>query len=236
MRARVLGREAGSGCGRRWRGLRRAAGALKRAAVGVVAAQALRAAPDRVLAGEVAPDRDAQPRAAAPPGLLGDLQGDPREAHDVVATHEPLAVLGQELIEVHRVAQGDEGAGGISGRVGELGVVIGDELIAQVGVGRLERSDSGHAELVHETALESAVQALDPAAGLRRIARDVLDAEASQDPADDSDGSDRRGPRPRACGRPSRRVGVQRHGNSKLRGRPAGCEHCLGRLRGQSCA
>jgi hypothetical protein len=53
------------------------AGAVERPALGVMAAEALRAAPDGVLATEVTPPRHAQPGAAPPPRLLGQLQGDP---------------------------------------------------------------------------------------------------------------------------------------------------------------
>ena len=79
------------------RELRRSrAGAVQGPAGGIVAAQALRAAPDGVLAGEVPPHQDAQARAAAPPWLLGELQGEALEAHDIVAPDEPLPVLGEQ--------------------------------------------------------------------------------------------------------------------------------------------
>src|SRR2546427_12466508 len=77
MRARVLGprgRSAALGAPREPRWPR--AGAGQGPAGGVVAAQALRAAPDRVLAGEMAPHQDAEPGAAPPPRLLGELQGE----------------------------------------------------------------------------------------------------------------------------------------------------------------
>ena len=183
MRARVLraGGRTGPRRGAAGASGRRGRGAVQRPALGVVAAQALRAAPDGVLAGEVAPHGDAQPRAAAPAGLLGQLQGAALEAHDIVPADEALVVLGEELIEVHGRAERDEGTGGIGRRAGELGVVVGDEVLAQVRVGRLERGDPGHAELVDEAALEGAVEALDAAAGLGRVARDVVDAEAGED-------------------------------------------------------
>ena len=86
---------------------------VQRPALGVVPAQALRAAPHRVLATEVATHRHAQPRAAPPAPLLGELQGAALEAHDIVAADEPLALLGKELIEVHGHAEWDKGARGI---------------------------------------------------------------------------------------------------------------------------
>ena len=137
MRAGVLrpgGRRAAVGRPRALRGS--GPGAVQRAALGIVAAQALRAAPDGVLAGEVPPHEDAQARAAPPARLLGELQGEALEAHDIVAADEPLGVLGEELVEVDAVAEGDERTGGIGRRAGELAVVVGDELLAQVGVAR----------------------------------------------------------------------------------------------------
>jgi hypothetical protein len=125
-----------------------------------------------------------RPSAAAAPGLLGDLQGDTVEAHDIVAADEPFALLGEQVIEVVSRAQRDEGAGGISRRAGELGVVVGDELLAQVGIGRLEGADPGEAQFVDEAALPSAVEPFDTAAGLRRVAGDVVDPEACEDAAD----------------------------------------------------
>jgi len=72
-------------------------GVLERAVLGVVAAQDLGPPPDRRFAGEVPPPGDAQPRAAAPAWLLGDPQSHAVEPHDMVAPHQPLAVLGEEL-------------------------------------------------------------------------------------------------------------------------------------------
>ena len=133
-----------------------------------------------MLAGEVAPHGDAQPRAAPPPRLLGELQGHGLEADDIVAADDALGLVGEELIEVHRVTQRDEGAGRIGRRAGELGVVVGEELLAQVGIGGLEGGVPREPELVDQAALEGAVEALDPAASLGRVARDVVDAEAGQ--------------------------------------------------------
>ena len=50
-------------------------------------------------------------------------------------------------------------------RAGELGVLVGDELLAQVGIGGLHRGDARHTDLVDEPALQGAVEPL--AAALR---------------------------------------------------------------------
>ena len=82
MRAGVFrpgGPVAAIGRPRKLRGSR-AGATQRRRPVGIVAAQALRAAPDGVLAGEMPPHQDTQPRAAAPARLLGELQGQALEA------------------------------------------------------------------------------------------------------------------------------------------------------------
>ena len=90
----------------------------------------------------MAPHRDAQAGAAAAPGLLGELQGDVLEHNDIVPPDEPLLVFRQQGVQVDR-AERDERAGGIRGRVRELGLVVRDELVAQVGMVRtgLETGD-----------------------------------------------------------------------------------------------
>ena len=104
---------------------------------GVVAAQALRAAPDGVGAIEVAADGDAEPRAGAAAGLLGELQGDALEDDDIVEADGALFLMAQDEIQIDG-AERDEGRVRVRRRAGELGVVVGDEVLAQVGVGGLD--------------------------------------------------------------------------------------------------
>ena len=170
----------------------------------------------------MATHRHAQPRATPPAPLLGELQGAALEAHDIVAADEPLALLGQELIEVHGPAEWDKGARGIGRRARELRVVVRKELVAQIGIGRLKGGDPRDPEFVDEAPLEGAVQAFDPAAGLRRVAGNVLDAEAGEDPADDGEvgaihGASGRG---RVKG-PAGPIGVEGHRQPERREDPA---------------
>ena len=176
-----------------------------------------------MLPGEVAAHPDAEPGAAAPPGLLGQLQGQALEAHDIVPADDPLVLLGQDVIEVDGVAEGHEGAGRIGRGAGELGVVVGDEVLAQIGVGRLERGDAGQAELVDEAALQGAIEPLDAAAGLGGVARDVLDAQAGEGPADHGEtGAIDRAAGPGGVKGPAGAVGIQRDGQAaRPRRRPA---------------
>ena len=98
----------------------------------------------------------------------------------------------------------------------------------------LERRDPGHAELVDEAALERAVQPLDAAPGLGGVARDVLDAQAGEDPADHGEV----GAIHPAAGRgrvkgPAGPVGVQGDGQPAVREHgPQGRQHRLRGLRG----
>ena len=66
----------------------------------------------------------------------------------------------------------------------ELGIVVGHEAVAQIGVGGLDRGDARHAEFVDEPILQGAVEPLAAAAGLGGVGADVLDAEADEGPAD----------------------------------------------------
>src|SRR5215475_10643083 len=121
----------------------------------------------------------AQARAAAAPPLLVDLQEHAVEADRVVARYDALLFVTQDLIEVV-APDGDEGTRGIDGGVSEAGVVLGDEAVAQIAVGRGHRADLGHPELVDEAPLQSAVGPFAPATGLRREADDVFDAELGE--------------------------------------------------------
>jgi hypothetical protein len=55
--------------------------------------------------------------------------------------------------------------------------VVCDVNLAQPAVGRLHRADPGHRKLLRQPVLQGAERAFRSAAGLRRISRDVLDAE-----------------------------------------------------------
>ncbi len=95
------------------------ASAGQRPALGVVVAQALRAAPDGVGAREVAADGDSQPGAGPAAGLLGQLQRHAVKDDDVILPDDPRLFVTEDLVEID-VAHGDEGTGGIRGRPGEL--------------------------------------------------------------------------------------------------------------------
>src|SRR5262245_29222919 len=103
---------------------------------GVVAPQTAGPIPHAVLAVEVAADTDAEAGAGATPGLLGELQGHRVKDDDVVLAHGAVVRLAEDLVEID-VPDGDEGGGGIGGRPGELRVVGGEEVVAQIGIGGL---------------------------------------------------------------------------------------------------
>jgi len=104
----------------------------------VVAAQALRAAPHGVGAIEVAADGHAEPRAGAAGGLRAELQGDALEDNDIVEADGALFLLAQDDIQIDGPKR-HEGRVWVRRRAGELGVVVGDEVLTQVGVGPSRR-------------------------------------------------------------------------------------------------
>src|SRR5258706_3518841 len=139
--------------------------------------------PDRMPPVEVPTNEHAQASTAAPAPLLVDLQHYPIERERVVPGDAPLVLVAKDLVEVlptHR----DEGAAGIGRGAAKARVVVRDEALAQIVVGRGERPDPGDPQLVDEAPLQRAVGALAAPTGLGREAHDVLDAKPSQGPAD----------------------------------------------------
>ena len=133
--------------------------------VAIVVAQALGAPPDRVAAVDVAAHGDAQAGTGPPARLLGELEGHALEDHDIVLADGALLVLTQDRVEINAV-EGHEGAGGVGGGVRELGVVVRDEPLGEIGIGGGARGDPGQRQLVDQPALDGAVEPLAPAAGL----------------------------------------------------------------------
>src|SRR5712692_11408188 len=93
---------------------------LHRAAGRRVEAQTAGPPPDREAAIEMPAHPDAQPGTGAPATLFVDLQGEPVETHRIVAGHDPLFLVTENLIEVGG-ADRDESAGGIGRGMGERG-------------------------------------------------------------------------------------------------------------------
>ena len=125
----------------------------------------------------------------APPGtgglarLFADLQADAVEGHGVVGRDRTLFFFAEDLLESDG-AEGHECRGGIGRRPGEGGVVVGDETVAQIGVGGVDRGDAREAQFVDEAILQGAVEAPPAAAGLGGVGADVLDAQTGERPAD----------------------------------------------------
>ncbi len=125
------------------------------------------------------PDEHPQPGAGPTARLLGELQGHLLEHDDVVLAHRALLLMAEDALQVDAL-KGDEGAGGVRRRSGELLVVGGDEVRGEVGVGGGERGDAGAVEFVDESALEGPIEALTAPPPLGRIRGDMLDAEVRQ--------------------------------------------------------
>src|SRR5262245_12018004 len=142
-------------------------------------AATVRAAPNRVRAVEMPPDDDMPAGTARPAGLFGELQPDTVEHDGIVLAYDAPFFFAEDLLQVDR-PEWDERRRGVGGRPCERGVVRRDELLPQIGVGRLEGVDPRAAEFVDEAILQGAIEPLAPPARLRRIGADVLDAQSGQ--------------------------------------------------------
>src|SRR5205823_10912338 len=148
-----------------------------------VLAEAAGAPPPGVTAIKMSAEQPAQPRAAAAPALLNELHDNPVQADGIVQGDDTLLLVAEDLVQIGPT-EGHEGRSGIGGSPGEFYVEGGQKALAQVPVRPRRRPDLGHPEFVDEAILQRAVHPLAPAAGLRGIAQDVLDAQALQGAAD----------------------------------------------------
>ena len=109
---------------------------------------------------------------------LGRHLEDVAPNRDRVIPRDHAGVLTTEdRVEVDR-AQRYERTGRIARRARERRIVHRQEVLDEIAIGRLEGGDPRHAQLVDEAVLQRPIQAFAPPAGLRRVGRDVLDAEA----------------------------------------------------------
>ena len=124
-----------------------------------------------------------RPPSHGPAGLGRQLEGATLEGPGVVPRHESLLLVAEDLLEVG-VAKRDECGRGIGGRAAERGVAVREEAGAQIGIGRRPCRDVCDAELVDQPILEGPIEPLAAPARLRRLGRNVLDAEPLQRPPD----------------------------------------------------
>src|SRR5262249_10506390 len=141
-------------------------------AAGIVATKAAGPPPDRVLTVEVPPDQDPQAGAAPAAALLGNLQDEPIERDGVVPRDDALFFMTQDLIQIVN-PDGHEGGRRIRGRPAEPGVVVGDEALPEIAIGRGHGAHAGDAKLVNQAVLQRAVDALTAPSRLWGITDDV---------------------------------------------------------------
>jgi hypothetical protein len=148
------------------------------------------------------------------PGCGAICSARPATVTVFVARDHPLLFVTENPVEID-VAERDERTRRIARRARERGVVLRHELLHEIAVGGLERRDPRHAQLVDQPALQRPIEALAPPARLRRIRRDVLDAQPGERPPH------LRQPPPihrafrlRRVKGPMRAVGVEGHGNA----------------------
>src|SRR5258706_15694491 len=89
------------------------------AALAVVARQAAGGVPDRVVAGEMPADEDAEAGAGAAAELLGQLEGEAVSGHHIVAPDDAFLLDAENLLEVD-AAEWDKGGRRVGGRPPEL--------------------------------------------------------------------------------------------------------------------
>jgi hypothetical protein len=95
--------------------------------------------------------------------LARQLKHPPGELHGVVLAHHVRLFVTQKLLDISP-AERDEGRGGVRRGTAERRVVIGQELLPQIGVGRRKRRDLRDAEFVDQAILKRAIQPLWPRA------------------------------------------------------------------------
>ena len=104
-------------------------------------------------------------------------------AHAVVVA-DPALLLEAEHVAPMRLGHLNEGRGRLVGGHREAAVVLSQVDLAQEPVGGLDGGASGQRQLLGQTVLEGAKGALAAAPGLRRVGRDVADAELLERPSD----------------------------------------------------
>ncbi len=118
----------------------------------------------------------------APVSVLGDLQGPALVADHVVGPDDALLLDAQDLVE--SAHERHEGRALLGGRDREAGVVPRHLDCGEPPIGGFHRAQTFLAQERRKAALQRAEQPLHAAAPLRRVARDVLDPELRERPAD----------------------------------------------------
>ena len=118
-----------------------------------------------------------------PAGIGRDLQPASLPRHGVVGGHGALLLDRQDVAPL---ALGDrhEGRAGLPRGNGEAGVVAGQIVLLEEAVGGLHGGDAGELQLLGQAVLKGAEGPFAAPAGLRRVGRDVLDAELGERPSD----------------------------------------------------
>ena len=116
------------------------------------------------------------------PGCFAICRAIGAQRHDVVRAHHPRLFVTQDLLEVD-VAHRHPRRLRVARRVTEGRVVLRDEDVPQIGIRRLARRDARHAQLIDQAILQRPIHPLTAAPRLRRVRRDVLDAQPRQGPA-----------------------------------------------------
>jgi hypothetical protein len=103
-----------------------------------------------------------------------DLEAVSVPLHDVVVADDAGMLEAADAVQIAGCET--PGGFGLARHTGEATVVVSDKVL-QDAVGGVEIAGAGQAEFADQTILKNAPEAFDPALGLRRVRRDVGDAE-----------------------------------------------------------
>ena len=110
--------------------------------------------------------------------LLRNLQGPARPGHAIVAADLTILLNAQHLVQGD-TGKGEERAARIGRLFAEPLVVLRNIGLAQINIRGLHRQNPGPAQQRRQPLLQGPEHAFHPAPALRRIGRDVADAQLS---------------------------------------------------------
>ncbi len=138
---------------------------------------------DRIGAVVVLTDLDSGLDEMRPQRAFGDLQFQPVEGDAIVVADLALFLEAEDLGEID-AGDRDESHAFLLGLDGETRIMGGDVDVPDKGVGGLDRGDPGERQLLRQAVLQGLEDAFRTASGLRRIGRDMFDAQMLEGASD----------------------------------------------------
>jgi hypothetical protein len=148
----------------------------------VVAAETARTMKDRVRSVMVLPDLDSRLDEVRAQRAFEDLEFQPVERHAIIVADLAVFLNAENLAKID-ARDCNESDAILFGRNRETRIVSRYIDIPDEGVGGLDRGDPGQRQLLRQPVLQGLEDAFRAAAGLRRIGRDMYDAQMVESPA-----------------------------------------------------